>query len=135
MKLYAILKLKGINTLKQFFELNRLDSQLFLGDIHFVMPGSNKGITLSFANVEGYFEEEDGTYLACFTDLDKTWKEKNHNEGFTELSYELLKEGYVDEYHISFNDFTDVQMLNLYCYKENEPRIILYDVSKAVNLA
>lgn len=132
MKLYALLKLEGINTLKQFLELN---NQLFLGDIHFVMPGSNKGITLSFANVEGYFAEEDGLYLARFTDLDKTWKEKNHNEGFTELSYELLKEGYVDEYHISFNDFTDVQVLSLYCYKENEPHIILYDLSKAMNLA
>lgn len=132
MKLYALLKLKGITTGEEFEALNK---HLFLGDLHFVMPDSNDGITLSFAHSDGYFVDELGYYCVCFKDLDKTWIEENHSKGYAELSYELLQTGYVDHYTLSFDDFTDVEIVELYTCDEETWEVMGFNIETAKNFA
>lgn len=145
MKLYADLKLKGINTSEEF---ETTFKNIFnLDDIHFNVPSKDGcglvSLHLDFENIEWYFNDKERVLTINLKTLAETWVNLNLDEDSydnSEITTELLKKGFVENYVLFLERkdgtmFTDIKIERI-GYMDNNDKPVLFKISdEAINEA
>ena len=145
MKLYADLKLKGINTSEEF---ETTFKNIFnLDDIHFNVPSkAGKDLVplhLDFENIEWYFNNKERVLTITLKTLAETWVDLNLEEDSydnSEITTELLEKGFVENYVLFLERkdgtmFTDIKIERI-GYMDNNDKPVLFKISdEAINEA
>lgn len=145
MKLYADLKLKGINTSEEF---ETTFKNIFnLDDIHFNVPSKDGKdlvpLHLDFENIEWYFNNKERVLTIILKTLAETWVNLNLDEDSydnSEITTELLKKGFVENYVLFLERkdgtmFTDIKIERI-GYMDNDDKPVLFKISdEAINEA
>lgn len=145
MKLYADLKLKGINTNEEF-ETN-FKNIFNLDDIHFTVPSKDGKdlvpLHLDFDEIAWYFDDKESVLTIILNSLAETWVDLNLKEDSydnSEITTELLEKGFVENYVLFLERkdgtmFTDIKIERI-GYMDNDDKSVLFKISdEAINEA
>lgn len=146
MKLYANLKLKGIQNSEDF--KTKFKGCFLLDDIHFNVPSKDDpneivSAHLDFNILDFYFNNESQEVILRMKELADTWTELNEEESnlkYEDITIELLEKGYLENYIISIQNmddsyFTDIAITKI-GYLDDNLNPVLFKISpEAINEA